>query len=406
MYVTVRLSLLFIFALKEAVTALHSPVNVRAEAVDESRVIVTKWLDQVGVPYYKVGIRYKHMYGTTTFHTGPAAARSFYLSADNVTRSYCIRTMGGSCPKEFANFSRSGLGPGRQWTYGTEIEIRAGACSSNDSSSCLMSSFKTYKIPFGVPDAVYSVVAKDVGGGSIEVSWEPPPEPRGPLTKYIVTYKSTKGDQKTKQTDGIKSYVTITGLEPNTNYTFWVTAYNVQYEGKKSDNVTQLTSKDVCRPNPCQNSGTCSVNGLKADCNCLGDWKGTTCGEPKGYKLVAGKCFEAAAEKRQKLITYYNRTLASCEIECRKQSNPVAMCKSFVYKLGYVNDDESTADQRTKGLGRCSLYRTANETLVDVPCSGDYYEVVPQDPHSGTTSLQTGLTSLFISLPLLLVSRV
>ena len=115
-----------------------------------SRVIIIKWSNQVGVPYYKPGIKYKHMSGsaTTAFHTF-AAASSLYLSADNATRGYCVKTNGGRCPEEFARFSQSFLGPGRQWTYGSEVEVRAGACSSNESSSCLMSSFKTFIIPLG-----------------------------------------------------------------------------------------------------------------------------------------------------------------------------------------------------------------------------------------------------------------
>ena len=86
--------------------------------------------------------------------------------------------------------------------------------------------------------------------------------------------------------------------------------------------------------------------------------------------------------------------------------SPLAKCNSFVYELGNVGHDEPVAGLRSKGLGRCSIYRTANETLVDVSCSGDYYQVAPTVPHSGATPLETGLTSLFISLTLLLVSRV
>ena len=48
------------------------------------------------------------------------------------------------------------------------------------------------KLFYSEPDAVNSVMSKSVGGGAIELSWSPPTEPRGPLTKYIVTYKSTK----------------------------------------------------------------------------------------------------------------------------------------------------------------------------------------------------------------------
>ena len=43
-----------------------------------------------------------------------------------------------------------------------------------------------------VPGSVELLTAKAVPGLGIDVSWNPPVEPRGTITKYIMSYKTAK----------------------------------------------------------------------------------------------------------------------------------------------------------------------------------------------------------------------
>lgn len=82
---------------------------------------------------------------------------------------------------------------------------------------------------------------------SLLVSWLPPFEPNGAITKYNLYKRSTDGKQ---DTDHVKQTVSsqhtnyeVKGVQPLVEYQFWVTASTRIGEGQSSRVVSQVATQ-------------------------------------------------------------------------------------------------------------------------------------------------------------------
>ena len=75
----------------------------------------------------------------------------------------------------------------------------------------------------------------------VEVTWDPPNITNGILRYYTVVYGSSD-DMEMMEVNSSNVTVLVSGLDPFTNYTFYVLAVTVA-PSEPSDNVTVLTDQ-------------------------------------------------------------------------------------------------------------------------------------------------------------------
>lgn len=133
-----------------SLTGLHSPLNLKAEAVNGSNLLIISWDFQAGAPYSRIHIRtYFSRPGIQGHDTASAGLTNSSL-CDGVKCSYCFFN------SKIPSASCHNFNPGYSFSVGVDmldfemlVSYKVGACSSNESSSCLDSSWKNYTIPPG-----------------------------------------------------------------------------------------------------------------------------------------------------------------------------------------------------------------------------------------------------------------
>ena len=80
-----------------------------------------------------------------------------------------------------------------------------------------------------------------INSTTVEVTWDPPIITNGILRYYTVEYGSSD-DMEMMEVNSSDVTVVVSGLDPFTNYTFYVSAVTVT-PSEPSDNVTVLTDE-------------------------------------------------------------------------------------------------------------------------------------------------------------------
>lgn len=128
-------------------TGLHSPLNVEAEAVNDTDFLIISWDFQAEANYSMIHLRsyfnLPNVKGHDTTSAGPT--KPYY----NGTKcSFCFSDLK-------SHLSCHALNPGYKFSIGTRlgfqmlVSYKVGACSRNESSSCLDNMWKNYTIPPG-----------------------------------------------------------------------------------------------------------------------------------------------------------------------------------------------------------------------------------------------------------------
>ena len=86
-----------------------------------------------------------------------------------------------------------------------------------------------------------NVSASVVNSTTVEITWDPPNITNGILRYYTVVYGSND-DMEMMEVNSSDVAVLVSGLDPFTNYTFYVLAVTV-LGNEASDNVTVLTDE-------------------------------------------------------------------------------------------------------------------------------------------------------------------
>lgn len=127
---------------------LHSPTNVKAEAaVNDAKFLIISWDYQPAVNYNTIHVRNyiktPGISGSSTTVAGPTD-----VPCTNLTCSFCVADV-----KQ--NASCYAFNPEYTFSVATELNFdfllsyRVGACSRNESSSCINSPWKHFTIPPG-----------------------------------------------------------------------------------------------------------------------------------------------------------------------------------------------------------------------------------------------------------------
>ena len=105
---------------------------------------------------------------------------------------------------------------------------------------------------FLAPNSPRNISALVINSTTVEVTWGPPSITNGILRYYTVVYGSnyapgrgqdiSSGDMDVMQVNVNSVTVLVSGLDPFTNYTFYVLAVTVT-PSEPSDNVTVLTDE-------------------------------------------------------------------------------------------------------------------------------------------------------------------
>ena len=97
-----------------------------------------------------------------------------------------------------------------------------------------------------ITSAVPSIVESLTGSGyptSIELSWTPPTETNGIITRYFLTYSTGSGQLSSENIPASVTSYNVTGLEENTLYQLTVSAETSAGRGEGST-VSVLTLPD------------------------------------------------------------------------------------------------------------------------------------------------------------------
>jgi len=84
-------------------------------------------------------------------------------------------------------------------------------------------------------------MGKTINSTTVEITWDPPSITNGILRYYIVVYGNSD-DMEMMEVNSGNVTVLVSGLDPFTNYTFYVLAVTVA-PSEPSDNVTVVTSE-------------------------------------------------------------------------------------------------------------------------------------------------------------------
>ena len=94
---------------------------------------------------------------------------------------------------------------------------------------------------FVVPNPPENIAASVVNSTTVEVTWDPPSITNGILRYYTVVYGSSD-DMEMMEVNSSDVTVLVSGLDPFTNYTFYVLAVTV-LPSEPSNNVTVVTDE-------------------------------------------------------------------------------------------------------------------------------------------------------------------
>ena len=86
-----------------------------------------------------------------------------------------------------------------------------------------------------------NVLASVINSTTVEVTWDPPSITNGILRYYTVVYGSSD-DMEMMEVNSSDVTVLVSGLDPFTNYTFYVLAVTIT-PSEPSDSVTVITDE-------------------------------------------------------------------------------------------------------------------------------------------------------------------
>ena len=126
-------------------SGLHSPTNVKARVANNGRYLIISWDYQAAANYSTVHVR--------TYITQPSISVNFTtiigptkLPCNGSSCSFCVfNTNYNTSCSTFNPVYKISVGIGLQ--FDLLISYRAGACSKNDSSSCVNSAWKNLNVP-------------------------------------------------------------------------------------------------------------------------------------------------------------------------------------------------------------------------------------------------------------------
>lgn len=115
------------------------------------------------------------------------------------------------------------------------------------------SSEKHYQMDVGVPSKAENVSVISTASDVLILSWHEPQDPHGPIDGYIINWKKTEEDRSPiaeTNTSGDVTTYEFTGLTAFTNYTIWVTPYNINRKkevlrSEDGDTVVAQTAEGI-----------------------------------------------------------------------------------------------------------------------------------------------------------------
>lgn len=122
-------------------------MNVKARVINDTQLVIISWAYQAEANYstihFRTYIKRPLIAGHSTVMAGPTKP-----PCDNSTCSYCVANI---------KYKKSchAFNPAYTFSVSTDIEFeflfsyKVGACSRNESSSCIDSMWKNYTIPIG-----------------------------------------------------------------------------------------------------------------------------------------------------------------------------------------------------------------------------------------------------------------
>ena len=128
-------------------SGLQTPTNVRAQSVNDAKLLIISWDYQADVNYstihVKSSLKSSIGSGTSTTVVGPTQA-----PCNGSTCSFCVYDVerNASC---YAFNKDYEVSVGIELNFDFFVSYRVGACSRNESSSCINSPWKNFTIPPG-----------------------------------------------------------------------------------------------------------------------------------------------------------------------------------------------------------------------------------------------------------------
>ena len=128
-------------------SGLQTPTNVKAQSLNDAKILIISWDRQADVNYstihVKTYIKTPSISGSSTIVTGPVQA-----PCNSSTCSFCVHDLkpNASCYAFNPDYEVS---VGTELTFDILVSYRVGACSTNESSSCIDSPWKNFTIPPG-----------------------------------------------------------------------------------------------------------------------------------------------------------------------------------------------------------------------------------------------------------------
>lgn len=135
------------FGLPQFTSGLQTPTNVRAQSVNDAKLLIISWDYQADVNYstihVKSSLKSSIGSGTSTTVVGPTQA-----PCNGSTCSFCVYDVerNASC---YAFNKDYEVSVGIELNFDFFVSYRVGACSRNESSSCINSPWKNFTIPPG-----------------------------------------------------------------------------------------------------------------------------------------------------------------------------------------------------------------------------------------------------------------
>ena len=77
------------------------------------------------------------------------------------------------------------------------------------------------------PSSPPSVLARNATSSSLEISWQIMRSQKRPVLGYSVNYRSEHGEWQQSEADPLTDSIWVNGLACGTNYSVYVTAYNL-----------------------------------------------------------------------------------------------------------------------------------------------------------------------------------
>ncbi|KAJ7380537.1 hypothetical protein OS493_009003 [Desmophyllum pertusum] len=256
-------------------SGIHSPQNVKIDAINGTDFLILSWDYQAGANYSKIGVGWYSKYTHSEVGVGPT------LAPCNSTKcSYCVydRRHHTSCHTFNPIYTNS---LSIRLDYAAIVTYRVAACSTNESNSCVYAMRRDYTIPPGAPSAVRNVHARPFSSKSVEITWTAPNQTRGTIVTYTVYYKTSDGERKHLLVPPDRyneSKVILSGLKTKTTYTIWMIASTGKKNGEESEKTSVTTYENECESSPCQNNGKCKATGDSYEClTCPATMEGKNC---------------------------------------------------------------------------------------------------------------------------------